>query len=112
MSKIELGQRVEVRRRIWLVSDIRKSSLTQDQYLVTLNSIEDDAMGEELRVLWEVEPGASAGGPARDIIEGLAERFLVRVVACHAEDGKEVGDPRFVGPPHLVMLASDVMWSR
>jgi Fe-S-cluster containining protein len=71
----------------------------------------ESAFGEAYTA-WEVEPGASAGGRARDIIEGLAERFLVRVVACHAEDGKEVGDPRFVGPPHLVMLASDVMWSR
>jgi len=28
------------------------------QYLITLNSIEDDATGESLQIIWEVEPGA------------------------------------------------------
>lgn len=28
------------------------------QHLVTLSSLEDDAMGEEIRVIWELEPGA------------------------------------------------------
>ncbi|HVA91939.1 MAG TPA: SNF2-related protein, partial [Chloroflexota bacterium] len=28
------------------------------QHLVNLSSIEDDALGEELRVVWEIEPGA------------------------------------------------------
>jgi hypothetical protein len=56
---------------------------------------------------WEVEAAASAGGHARDIIRGLAESFLVIVMMC----GPDV-DRRFVGPPHLVARASDVMWSR
>ena len=29
------------------------------QHLVTLQSIEDDALGEELQVIWEVEPGVN-----------------------------------------------------
>jgi Fe-S-cluster containining protein len=61
---------------------------------------------------WEVEPGASASGQARNIIKGLEERFLVIIMACvgHGEEG--LGARRLVGPPHLVRQASDVMWSR
>lgn len=55
---------------------------------------------------WEVEPGASVGGRAGDIIEGLAERFLV-VVMTPSPDGEGGGvDRRFVGPPRLVAQAS------
>jgi hypothetical protein len=32
----------------------------KQQHLVKLSSIEDDALGEELQVIWEIEPGASA----------------------------------------------------
>lgn len=28
------------------------------QHLVMLSSVEDDALGEELQVIWELEPGA------------------------------------------------------
>ena len=28
-------------------------------HLVTLSSVEDDALGEELQVIWEIEPGAT-----------------------------------------------------
>ena len=28
------------------------------QHLISLNSVEDDALGEELQVIWELEPGA------------------------------------------------------
>ncbi|MCG6986804.1 MAG: hypothetical protein LJF06_01255 [Gemmatimonadetes bacterium] len=47
---------------------------------------------------WEVEPGASARGHARDIIEGLAERFRVMIVS--PDRGGEDGTfrRRFVGP--------------
>src|SRR5687768_2599608 len=64
----EVGQLVEVRRRQWTVSDATASALTTaslsgarlygGQHLVTLSSIEEDALGEELQVVWEVEPGA------------------------------------------------------
>src|SRR5207247_5279934 len=30
------------------------------QHLVTLSSVEDDGLGEELQVIWELEPGANA----------------------------------------------------
>ncbi len=60
------GQLVVVRDRRWVVSDISRSSVEPDvlgrpdghpQHVVTLASIEEDAAGEELRVIWELEPG-------------------------------------------------------
>lgn len=63
----EQGQLVEVRQRQYIVTDVNQSplsvsplSLSGDapQHLVSLVSIEDDALGEELRVIWELEPGA------------------------------------------------------
>ncbi len=59
----ELGQLVEVRRRQWVVMDVRQSSpaLGEDapkQNLLTLASLDEDAMGESLMAVWELEPGA------------------------------------------------------
>jgi len=62
----ETGQLVEVRRRRYVVTDVLPSVLTTDglplhrQHLLSLSSVEDDALGEELQVLWELEPGARA----------------------------------------------------
>src|SRR5438094_325768 len=41
-----------------LPPDMFASSVFQAQHLVTLSSVEDDALGEELQVIWEIEPGA------------------------------------------------------
>ncbi|MBC3963333.1 DISARM system SNF2-like helicase DrmD [Pseudomonas simiae] len=65
----EPGQLVEVRRRQWVVSEVDASKLgTVQQHAVTLASIDEDALGEELQVIWEIEPGAHvierAGLPA------------------------------------------------
>lgn len=60
---------------------------------------------------WELEPGASAAGPAADIIEGLAERFLVVVTTPTREGEGGPVERRFVGPPGRVAEASDVVWS-
>ena len=63
----EQGQLVSVRSRNWIVNDVVPSVLPQGRFdagmngsqnLVSLSSIEDDGLGEELRVLWELEPGA------------------------------------------------------
>lgn len=58
----EPGQLVEVRRRQWVVSDVRGSALDSNrnggQHLVSLASIDEDALGEELQVIWQIEPGA------------------------------------------------------
>jgi SNF2 family DNA or RNA helicase len=65
----EAGQLVEVRRRQWVVTDVQRSGLPPDplhtafvepQHLVKLSSVEEDGLGEDLQVIWEVEPGARA----------------------------------------------------
>ena len=64
----EKGQLVLVRDRHWVASDVDVSTLPVDelaahrrdpQHLVRLISVEDDGSADELRVLWEVEPGAA-----------------------------------------------------
>jgi superfamily II DNA or RNA helicase len=70
----EQGQLVEVRRRQFVVAEVARSALPTDgrppHHLVTLTSIEDDALGEQVRVVWEIEPGARilerAGVPSPD----------------------------------------------
>ena len=57
----EPGQLVSVRRRQWIVADVEASEaegLAQQQHLIKLASIDDDGLGEELEVIWEIEPGA------------------------------------------------------
>ncbi len=70
----EPGQLVDVRQRRYVVVDVAQSVLPPDllkpgslssrlqpqqgQHLLTLTSVEDDALGEELQVIWEIEPGA------------------------------------------------------
>jgi superfamily II DNA or RNA helicase len=59
-----MGQLANVRGRIWVVAEvIRDSQASLDgrpiQHLVSLISVEDDATGEELEVVWEVEPGTA-----------------------------------------------------
>jgi SNF2 family DNA or RNA helicase len=63
----EQGQLVSVRQRQWVVNEVKPSTLPPvalkpeiggPQHLLTLSSVEDDGLGEELQVVWEVEPGA------------------------------------------------------
>lgn len=65
----EQGQLVTVRQRHYVVNEVAKSTLPErplkaagndDQHLITLSSVEDDGLGEELQVIWEIEPGAKA----------------------------------------------------
>jgi hypothetical protein len=62
----EQGQLAVVRQRRYVVTDVRRSVLTeqvakeQPPHVVSLTSIEDDALGEEIQVIWELEPGAFA----------------------------------------------------
>jgi len=49
---------------MWVVGDVlRDSQASLDgrsvQHLVSLVSVEDDATGEELEVVWEIEPGTA-----------------------------------------------------
>jgi hypothetical protein len=63
----EQGQLVQVRSRPWVVNEVKPSNLpspamelpvAKTQNLLTLSSVEDDGLGEELQVVWEIEPGA------------------------------------------------------
>src|SRR6185503_3985564 len=63
----EQGQLVSVRTRQWMVTEVAPSTLPPErlqtglespQHLVMLSSVEDDGLGEELNVIWELEPGA------------------------------------------------------
>lgn len=63
----EPGQVVIVRQRPFTVIDVKASQLPlhahlQDshtkQHLVRLSSVEDEGLGEEMEVVWELEPGA------------------------------------------------------
>ncbi len=58
---------VSVRSRNWMVTEVSASTLPLErlqtglelpQNLLTLSSVEDDGLGEELNVIWELEPGA------------------------------------------------------
>lgn len=58
-SSPEPGQLVEVRRRQWVVAEVEASQLGEvQQNFVTLSSLDEDALGEEIQVIWEIEPGA------------------------------------------------------
>jgi superfamily II DNA/RNA helicase len=62
----EIGQLVRVRERRYVVQTVLPSELPRDpsrplaepQHVVELASVEDDGYGEELKVVWEIEPGA------------------------------------------------------
>lgn len=62
----EQGQLVEVRHRQFVVTDVLRSTLpgpglaalARPQHLVMFSSIEDDALVEELQVIWEMESQA------------------------------------------------------
>ncbi|MBD2112539.1 MULTISPECIES: DISARM system SNF2-like helicase DrmD [Cyanophyceae] len=63
----EQGQLVDVRQSRFVVTDIQQtvppqspviSGLPTAQHLVTLSSVEDDGLGDELQVIWELEAGA------------------------------------------------------
>lgn len=79
----EPGQLVHVRNRRWSVLDVMPSSLPapdgappgwRPQHHLRLTSIDDDAHGEELEVVWEIEPGArieESAGELPDPREGF-----------------------------------------
>ena len=65
LSCPEIGQLVVVRKRPFVVMDIVPSAVSPapatkvTSHLIKLSSVEDDGLGEELEVLWELEPGTS-----------------------------------------------------
>ena len=65
--KPEIGQLVQVRKRAFVVTDVQAQGLPSGaittghvNHLVSLSSVEDDSLGEELEVIWDLEPGAVA----------------------------------------------------
>jgi len=63
----EIGQLVVVRKRAFVVTDLLTQGLPsedtaaqQKNHLVKLSSVEDDSLGQEAVVIWELEPGAVA----------------------------------------------------
>jgi len=61
----EVGQLAVVRKRPFVVIEIVPSALglggggTSFNHLIKLSSVEDDGLGEELQIIWELEPGTS-----------------------------------------------------
>jgi superfamily II DNA or RNA helicase len=81
----EAGQLASVRGRIWVVGDvIRDPQASVDgrpiQHLVSLVSVEDDATGEELEVVWEIEPGTAV----------IERAELPEIVPGHFDDPTEL----------------------
>jgi ERCC4-related helicase len=65
-AELDVGQLVRVRGQQWVVSDLSTAALPSDELaaatlpgrtLVTLTSVSEDDLGEELSVVWEIEPG-------------------------------------------------------
>lgn len=61
----EIGQLVVVRKRPFVVTEIAAAAagIAKDalkrHHLVKLSSVEDDGLGEQLEVIWELEPGTT-----------------------------------------------------
>ena len=80
----ELGQVVEVRGSTWAVNDVREQGLLRSpadethagvHHLVSLQSLEEDRLGEELTVVWELEVGHTVA-PDQGLPETIAvDRF-------------------------------------
>jgi ERCC4-related helicase len=56
------GELAEVRRRQWVVNKVDASGLhngiSNKQHFVSLESLDEDSLGQTLDVVWELEPGA------------------------------------------------------
>ncbi len=61
----EIGQLAIVRKRPFVVTEIIPSihglsgEASGPNHLIKLSSVEDDGLGEELQVIWELEPGTT-----------------------------------------------------
>ena len=95
----EVGQIVTVRGANWAVVDVQQQGLgrstaddatAQLQHAVTLQSVQEDRLGHELRVVWELEQGRSA----------LAHRGLP----------DEIDPARFDDPNRLAAFIDALRW--
>lgn len=70
----EVGDLVRIRQRRWVVTSVRPSPFAKfadDQHLLELVSIEEDAQAETLSVVWEVEPDARVEAPELPQVSGF-----------------------------------------
>src|ERR1035441_3641656 len=78
----EVGQLVVVRKRPFVVVEIVPSAVNPatagkvTSHLLKLSSVEDDGLGEELDVVWELEPGTSVNEIGRASCRERAERTV------------------------------------
>ncbi|MBT7790556.1 MAG: helicase, partial [Calditrichaeota bacterium] len=74
----EPGQLVEVRRRQWVVTDVKGYAFKAngEQHIVSLSSLDEDGLGEELQVVWQIEPGAQV----------LEKAGMPRITGTDSED--------------------------
>ncbi|MET8956455.1 hypothetical protein, partial [Streptomyces sp. NPDC004533] len=88
----EPGQVVNVRGSTWAVTDVRQQGLprspadegtAQLTHVVSLQSLEEDRLGEELAVVWELEVRACAS--SRDRPTGM------RMLRVGADDRADTG---------------------
>ena len=56
----QIGTLAWVRQRLYLVENVRQPVEPGDSALVSLACVEDDAQGQTLDVLWDIEPDARA----------------------------------------------------
>ncbi|GAA4129635.1 DISARM system SNF2-like helicase DrmD [Nocardioides fonticola] len=95
----EIGQIVTVRGANWAVVEVQQQGLgrstaddasAQLQHAVTLQSVQEDRLGHELRVVWELEPGRSA--------------------AAHRGLPGEIDPDRFDDPNRLAAFIDALRW--
>jgi hypothetical protein len=120
-SPPEQGQLVSVRSRHWMVTEVSPSTLPPDrlqagldgpQNLLTLSSVEDDGLGEELQVIWEIEPGTKviekvalpepAGFDPPDMLDAFLD--AVRWGAA------SIADVKNIQVPFLLVAGKVVLW--
>ena len=81
-SPPEQGQLVSVRSRNWIVNEVVPSTLpatgvqgiSDPQTLVSLASVEDDGLGEEIQVVWELASISTVTGGTNTL--GIDRRQL------------------------------------
>ena len=107
----EQGQLVEDRQRRYVVNDVVRSTLPgaelamvagKPRHLVSLTSVDDDGLGEELQVIWELEPRARAFDPMalpQPVGFGTLQRLDALLDAMRW--GDTTTEDLFIGDPQL-----------
>ena len=91
----ELGEIVTVRQRRYLVEGIVASPGASDSTLVQLSCIDDDAQGQPLEVLWELELDAEV--LSAEAWESIAQKGFLRLLSGYSQC------------PELLMCSSEVL---